>query len=114
VKASGKWRALKSGGLLMGVFDKQQYKSESLHLEKGDVLFFYTDGLSEAHTAQPERVEFGETRILDFLLEHRNQRASAIIDAFLNYINEFTAGAHHPATSRSTTECRVRGASHEL
>ncbi|MGH9801809.1 MAG: GAF domain-containing protein, partial [Blastocatellia bacterium] len=25
VKASGKWRALKTGGLLMGVFDKQQY-----------------------------------------------------------------------------------------
>jgi sigma-B regulation protein RsbU (phosphoserine phosphatase) len=94
VKASGKWRALKTGGLLLGVFDKQQYKSETLQLEKGDVLFFYTDGLSEAHTAQPDRVEFGEPRILEFLIERRHLRASAIIDAFLNYINEFTAGAH--------------------
>jgi sigma-B regulation protein RsbU (phosphoserine phosphatase) len=94
VKASGKWRALKTGGLLMGVFDKQQYKSETLHLEKGDVLFFYTDGLVEAHTPSPHQVEFGEPRILDFLLNHRHLRASAIIDAAINYVNEFTAGAH--------------------
>ena len=94
VKASGKSRALKTGGLLLGVFDKQQYKSETLHLEKGDVLFFYTDGLPEAHTPQPHRVEFGEKRVLDFLLEHRHLRASAIIEVFLNHIKEFTAGAH--------------------
>ncbi|HEU0176988.1 MAG TPA: SpoIIE family protein phosphatase [Blastocatellia bacterium] len=94
VKASGKWRALKTGGLLLGVFDKQQYKSETLHLEKGDAVLFYTDGLTEAHTPQPHRVEFGEERILDFLLEHRHLRASAIIDAFLDHIEEFTAGAH--------------------
>jgi phosphoserine phosphatase RsbU/P len=94
VKASGKSRALKTGGLLLGVFDKQQYKSETLHLEKGDVLFFYTDGLPEAHTPQPHRVEFGEARILDFLLEHRHLRASAIIEAFLKHIKEFTVGAH--------------------
>ena len=94
IKASGKWRALKTGGLLLGVFDKQQYKSETLHLEKGDALFFYTDGFTEAHTPQPHRVEFGETRILDFLLERRHLRASAIIEAFFEHIEEFTAGAH--------------------
>lgn len=94
VKASGKWRALKTGGLLLGVFDKQQYKSETVHLEKGDVVFFFTDGLTDAHTPLPHRVEFGEERILKFLLEHRHLRATAIIDAFLNHIEEFTAGAH--------------------
>ena len=94
VRASGKSRALKTGGLLLGVFDKQQYKSETLHLEKGDVLFFYTDGLTEAHTPQPHREEFGEARILDFLLKHRHLRPAAIIDAFINQIKEFTAGAH--------------------
>jgi sigma-B regulation protein RsbU (phosphoserine phosphatase) len=94
VKASGKSRGLKTGGLLLGVFDKQQYKTETIRLEKGDVLFLYTDGLPEAHTPQPDRVEFGEARILEFLLEHRHLRASAIIDAFTKRIQEFTAGAH--------------------
>jgi sigma-B regulation protein RsbU (phosphoserine phosphatase) len=94
VKASGKWRPLKTGGLLLGVFDKQQYKSETVSLEKGDVVLFYTDGLAEAHSAPPDRVEFGEGRIVDILLAHRHLRASAIIDAFLKHIEEFTAGAH--------------------
>lgn len=94
IKASGKWRALKTGGLLMGVFDKQQYKTETLNLEKGDLLFFYTDGLVEAHTPQPDRVEFGEARIVDFLLKHRHLKASALLDAMIAYVNEFTAGAH--------------------
>lgn len=94
IKASGKWKALKTGGLLLGVFDKQQYKSETLHLEKGDTVFFFTDGLTEAHTPQPHRIEFGEERLLDFLLKHRHLRAAAIIEAFLNHIEEFTAGAH--------------------
>ncbi|HEY8459559.1 MAG TPA: GAF domain-containing SpoIIE family protein phosphatase [Blastocatellia bacterium] len=94
IKASGKWRALKTGGLLLGVFDKQQYKSETLRMEKGDVVLFYTDGLTDAHTPLPHRVEFGEERIIKFLLEHRHLRAAAIIEAFLNHIEEFTAGAH--------------------
>jgi len=94
IKPSGKWKALKTGGMLLGVFDKQQYKSENLRLEKGDLLFFYTDGLTEAHTPQPHRVEFGEQRIIDFLLEHRRLRAPALVDAFLDHIMEFTAGAH--------------------
>jgi len=94
VKASGKWKFLKAGGLLLGVFDKQQYKSETLHVERGDVLFFYTDGLVEAHTAPPEKQEFGEARILEFILKHRHLRAQGIVDAILSEIQEFTAGAH--------------------
>lgn len=94
VSANGKWRALKTGGLLMGVFDKQQFKSETLHLERGDILLFYTDGLPEAHTPSPDHVEFGEQRILDFLLRHRHLKAPALIDALIKWINEFTSGAH--------------------
>jgi sigma-B regulation protein RsbU (phosphoserine phosphatase) len=94
IRASGKWRALKAGGLLMGVFDKQQYKSETLHLERGDLLFFYTDGLIEAHTPQPNRIEFGETRVIDLLLRHRHLRAQALIEVVLREFSAFTAGAH--------------------
>ena len=94
IRPNGKWRALKTGGLLMGVFDKQQYKSEVIHLERGDLLFFYTDGLIEAHTPQPDRIEFGEQLLLELLLNHRHLRASAIADATLNKVREFSAGAH--------------------
>jgi phosphoserine phosphatase RsbU/P len=94
MKADGKWRALKSGGLLLGIFDQQQYKSETIHLQKGDVVFFYTDGLSEAHTAPPERLEFGERRIVEIVLENRKEKASVIADAVLNAVHDFSADAH--------------------
>jgi len=94
VSANGKWRALKTGGLLMGVFDKQQFKSETIHLERGDLLLFYTDGLPEAHTPLPERVEYSEQRILDFLIRNRNLKASTLVDKLLRDVNNFTNSAH--------------------
>lgn len=94
VSSNGKWRALKTGGLLMGVFDKQQFKSETIHLERGDLLLFYTDGLPEAHTPLPERVEYSEQRILDFLLRNRNLKASTLVDKLLREVNNFTNSAH--------------------
>ncbi|MBX3277526.1 MAG: SpoIIE family protein phosphatase [Acidobacteria bacterium] len=94
IKASGRWRTLRTGGLLMGVFDKQQYKSETVHLERGDLLFFYTDGLVEAHTPAPERLEYGEGRLLDLLLANRHLKAAALLDLVMNDVNAFSAGAH--------------------
>ena len=94
ISANGRWRALKTGGLLMGVFDKQQYKSETLRLERGDLILFYTDGLPEAHTPLPERQEIGEQRVIDFLLRHRHLRAQPLLDALTAWIQEFTRGAH--------------------
>jgi sigma-B regulation protein RsbU (phosphoserine phosphatase) len=94
IKPSGKWRSLRTGGLLMGVFDKQQYKSETLHLERGDLLVFYTDGLVEAHTPQPERIEFGEGRLVDILLKNRHLRAHALVDTVVKGVIDFAAGAH--------------------
>jgi phosphoserine phosphatase RsbU/P len=87
VRASGKWRPLKAGGLLIGVFDKQQYKTETVQLEKGDLLFFYTDGLVEARNQ--EKQEYGEQQLVNFLLAHRHLKAPAIVDAAIKEVHEF-------------------------
>jgi len=94
VSANGKWRALKTGGLLMGVFDKQQFKSETIQLQRGDLLLFYTDGLPESHTPLPERLEYSEQRILDFLLTNRNLKAGALVDRLLRDVKNFTNSTH--------------------
>ena len=78
----------------MGVFDRQNYKSETVNLERGDLLFLYTDGLVEAHTAHPDRIDFGEGRLIDLLLRNRHQKANALVDTILGHIKEFSAGAH--------------------
>jgi sigma-B regulation protein RsbU (phosphoserine phosphatase) len=89
VRASGKYKPLKAGGLLLGVFDKQPYKTETVQLEKGDVLFFYTDGLVEARTPGPELREFGEERLVEILLAHRHLKAAAILEAVLKDLRAF-------------------------
>ncbi len=88
VRANGKWKPLKVGGLLVGVFDKQQYKTETLQLEKGDLLFFFTDGLNEAR--RHDRHEFGEQRLVNFLIANRHLKASVIVDEAVKLVRDFT------------------------
>jgi serine phosphatase RsbU (regulator of sigma subunit) len=48
---------LRTGGLVLGVTDDQEYQSKRLTLESGDVLCLYTDGFTEARN--PEGREYG-------------------------------------------------------
>jgi len=53
--------------------------SPALHLEDDDLVFFYTDGLTEAH--RPGESMFGVERALDVIRAYRHQPAAEIIDA---------------------------------
>lgn len=54
----------------------------------GDILVFYTDGISEA--MNPHKDEFGEERIRDIVREHAHQSASEIANAMLDALQDFT------------------------
>jgi len=60
-----KFRQLTAGGLITGVFEHNEYEQETLQMQPGDLMFLYTDGLSEALNAEGE--EFGESRIEEML-----------------------------------------------
>jgi len=49
-----------NGGLLMGVFDNNSTRAKTLASGKRRCALFYTDGLVEAHTPAPHRVEFAK------------------------------------------------------
>jgi sigma-B regulation protein RsbU (phosphoserine phosphatase) len=59
-----------------------------LQLESGQVLAFYTDGFTEAMTADGE--EFGEDRLLAAISRHRTQSASALIQSICADVSAFT------------------------
>jgi len=60
--ASGQLRALTPvSGMALGAFDTAQYKTESLRLAPDEVLFLYTDGITEAMNADHEL--YGEARL---------------------------------------------------
>src|SRR5215217_5896499 len=60
-----KFRQLTAGGLITGVFENSEYEQETVQMQPGDLMFMYTDGLSEALNADGE--EFGAGRIEEML-----------------------------------------------
>jgi len=47
LKNNGTLSELKSRGIMVGVFPDRQFEEKIVHLEKGDKVLFYTDGLTE-------------------------------------------------------------------
>ena len=56
------FRRLETGGPIVGLFEGATYEEESITLNVGDWLIIYSDGVSEALSADGE--EYGEDRIL--------------------------------------------------
>lgn len=55
-----------------------EYKTEFIHLSTGDVLFLYTDGITETMNAQ--RVIFSEKRLLEVLSEKNDSILKSTLD----------------------------------
>jgi serine phosphatase RsbU (regulator of sigma subunit) len=66
LRKDGEIEELSTGGLVLGAFAGVLYEQGSIELKEGDLLFLYTDGISEALNSKEEM--FGENRIKDFLL----------------------------------------------
>lgn len=69
IKRSGQVMRLEKGGFCLGMFERAEYEVEETFLEDGDIVCLYTDGVTEAANTAAE--EFGEDRLINFLLEHR-------------------------------------------
>jgi sigma-B regulation protein RsbU (phosphoserine phosphatase) len=54
---------LDRGGMILGVLPDTEYEEGRIDLESGDLLLFFTDGLTEAESPDGER--FGEGRLID-------------------------------------------------
>jgi sigma-B regulation protein RsbU (phosphoserine phosphatase) len=89
VRADGSCEFLETGGLIVGAFKGSLYKSQKVRLEPNDLLFCYTDGLSEAMNDMDQ--EFGENRIIQFLKQNRHQSPEEIKDGILDQIHHFSA-----------------------
>ena len=56
---------LSTGGIILGMMPDMPYRIGSCQLQKDDLLILYTDGVTEAMTA--DDVEFEEKRLLEFI-----------------------------------------------
>lgn len=80
-----------SEGMPLGVWDDNEYTSESMQLHEGDVLLLYTDGVTEAMNRLSE--EFGEERTLRCVDGCNPKEPKTIIDTVLEQVRQHAAGA---------------------
>jgi serine phosphatase RsbU (regulator of sigma subunit) len=78
MRSDGTLELLEKGGLPLGAFDFGTYEEGLVLLDVGDLLFLYTDGLTETKDASEEE-EFGEDRLNRLL---RNQREADVSEIF--------------------------------
>ncbi|MEW5922390.1 MAG: GAF domain-containing SpoIIE family protein phosphatase [Candidatus Zixiibacteriota bacterium] len=81
VRADGTYEYLSQGGLLIGAFSGIRYEDSQIRVNDNDLIFFYTDGLSEAMNENGE--EYGERRIIDYLTRNRHLNPEEIADGIL-------------------------------
>jgi phosphoserine phosphatase RsbU/P len=80
-------RLLESTGFPLGMFRDASFPSARLQLCPGDLLFLYTDGVSEA---VGETGEYGIDRLMHLVGRHTSSRAVGVISACLEDLRRFS------------------------
>jgi sigma-B regulation protein RsbU (phosphoserine phosphatase) len=79
--------SLPSTGIPLGVIHDQPYTNREVRYHKGDVLFLYTDGLTEAINSRSE--QYGEKRLKAFLSTSANRGSACLVQALLADVAAF-------------------------
>ena len=80
-----------TSGLVLGLNPDSEYSGHALVLRPGDGLFLYTDGVTEAMTAEGQM--FGESRVEDLLARYQHADSKKLVESALEDVKSFAAGA---------------------
>jgi sigma-B regulation protein RsbU (phosphoserine phosphatase) len=78
-------------GMALGMIEDAAYEQRMVHLDPGDFILFYTDGVTDAINLWEQ--EFGMERLRQAILNHRHLPAADIIAALERAIDDFTGAA---------------------
>lgn len=87
VRQNGTFELLQTGGPIIGAFPYLEFTSAHVQLEPGDLLFLFTDGLSEAMDGDGR--EYGEDRIRQFVAEFRNEDPARLVELLMDDVRKF-------------------------
>jgi len=79
---------LEKGGLIVGIMPSVPYEEETIPFLPGDMLVIFSDGITEAMNNTEE--EFGEQRLIDFILQNRNATPEKLIDLIIKDVQQFS------------------------
>jgi serine phosphatase RsbU (regulator of sigma subunit) len=77
---------LERGGMALGVLEEFPYEQDAVELKPGDTLLVFSDGIPDATNEFDH--PFGEDRMRALVNEHRDARASELIDYIIGAVNE--------------------------
>lgn len=78
-------------GIVLGIIPDPRFEEHSTLIQPGDVLCFYTDGVTEAMNAR--RQLFDEVRLIEVLRRSHHLPPDQIIARILEAVTNFSAGA---------------------
>jgi sigma-B regulation protein RsbU (phosphoserine phosphatase) len=94
----GRFEELDTPGIPVGIEASTVYEETSTHLEPGDLVILYTDGILEAENTGGER--FREQRLRRAILQRRDSGAREIVAGIIDAVDSFvgTAPQHDDQT----------------
>jgi phosphoserine phosphatase RsbU/P len=84
----GSVKRLDVNGMVVGAFPVTCYTESRLELHPGDLLVFFTDGVSEPENAYGEM--FGEDRLAELVCRHAHLDEEQIVDAIWRGVREWS------------------------
>lgn len=92
IASSGKLSTIwEPGGVVVGLLPDSEYETGRVQLERGDSVFLFTDGVTEALNA--EEKFFSERRLKEVLAATGGVEPKESVSRVLRAVAEFTAGA---------------------
>lgn len=87
---TGQVTLLKAKGIVLGAFEQVDMEQKEIQLAPGDLIIFYTDGITEAMNAEHQL--FGMDRLETLVMSNPQTRAQQVIDTVVEAVEEFTGG----------------------
>lgn len=81
---------LETGGMVVGAFEQAIFYEQTLHLEPGDFLVAYSDGVTEARNDEGD--ELGEERLLHCVQANCDLAPTELLQCVFDAVHQFSAG----------------------
>ena len=81
---NGKPHLLKASGMPLGLFESAEYEEHTVECAAGDLVVFYTDGVTEAVDAQGE--DFGSEKLETVVARNAGETAEHVVSAIFSAV----------------------------
>jgi phosphoserine phosphatase RsbU/P len=87
LRKNGNIETIKLTGMVIGIFDTTKYKQKTVELNKGDRIFFFTDGISETMNKKGQMINDLKIGMEKFFSDSNKLELSDTINTIIENIN---------------------------